>query len=60
MCSSDLGFNPVEVKLSGKVQGTAPYKGVLRHRGWKAGDLTLPELVKGHDAQVIAPAEVEL
>lgn len=54
------GFNPAEVKLSGNVQGKAPYSGVLRHRGWRAGDLTLPVLVKGHDAGVIAPAEVEL
>lgn len=54
------GFNPAEVKLSGNVQGTAPYKGVLRHRGWRAGGLTLPVPVKGHDPRVIAPAEVEL
>lgn len=56
----EAGFNPAEVKLSGNVQGSAPYKGVLRHRGWRTGDLTLPVLVKGHDARVIAPAEVEL
>lgn len=54
------GYRPVEVKLSGNVQGSAPYKGVLRHRGWRATDLTLPTPVKGHDPSVIAPAEVEL
>ena len=54
------GFNPAEVKLSGKVQGSAPYTGVLRHRGWRAGDLTLPVPVEGHDPRVIVPAEVEL
>ncbi len=54
------GFDPAEVKLSGNLQGTAPYKGVLRHRGWRAARLTLPVPVKGHDATVLAPAEVEL
>ncbi len=54
------GFNPAEVKLSGNLQGAAPYQGVLRHRGWRASGLTLPAAVKGHDAGVLAPAEVEL
>ena len=27
----EAGFNPAEVKLSGNVQGSAPYKGVLRY-----------------------------
>lgn len=56
----EAGFNPAEVKLSGNVQGSAPYHGVLRHRGWRASKVTLPVPVKGHDASVIAPAEVEL
>jgi hypothetical protein len=54
------GYSPALVKLSGNVQGSAPFKGVLRHRGWRAADLVLPTPVKGHDAHVIAPAEVEL
>jgi hypothetical protein len=54
------GYSPTEVKLSGNVQGSPPYKGVLRHRGWRATDLVLPTPVKGHDPSVIAPAEVEL
>ena len=54
------GFDPSEVKLSGNVAGSAPYKGVLRHRGWRAKDLILPSAVKGHDPTVIAAAEVEL
>jgi Domain of unknown function (DUF2760) len=54
------GFNPAEVKLIGNVAGSAPYKGVLRHRGWRAGELSLPTPVAGHDATLIAPAEVEL
>ena len=54
------GFNPSEVKLSGNLQGSAPYKGVLRHRGWRASQMKLPAAVKGHDASVLAPAEIEL
>jgi hypothetical protein len=54
------GFPPAEVKLSGNVAGAGPYTGVLRHRGWRALDLTLATPVVGHDARVLAPAEVEL
>jgi hypothetical protein len=54
------GFAPDEVKLTGGVGGPPPYKGVLRHRGWRAIRLDLPTMVGGHDAHVLAPAEVEL
>jgi hypothetical protein len=54
------GYSASLVKLSGNVQGSAPYTGVLRHRGWRAEGLVLPTPVKGHDSTVIAPAEVEL
>lgn len=54
------GYSPSEVKLSGDVKGNPPYRGVLRHRGWRATSLSLPTAVTGHDASVIAPAEVEL
>jgi hypothetical protein len=54
------GFKPAEIKLSGNVQGSAPYVGVLRHRGWRATEVTLPTPVQGYDPSVIAPAEVEL
>jgi hypothetical protein len=49
-----------EVKLTGNVQGKGPYDGVLRHRGWRAENLTLPELVGGRDPSILAAAEVEL
>ncbi len=49
-----------EVKLIGNVSGKPPYKGVLRHRGWRVRDLVVPTPTKAHDATVIAPAEVEL
>ncbi|WP_437671747.1 DUF2760 domain-containing protein [Sorangium sp. So ce131] len=56
----EAGYDPAEVKLIGNVSGSAPYRGVLRHRGWRAVDLSLPTPIAGHDASVIAPAEVEL
>jgi Domain of unknown function (DUF2760) len=54
------GFAPDEVKLTGSVGGQPPYAGVLRHRGWRATRLDLPQVVGEHDAHVLAPAEVEL
>lgn len=56
----EAGFDPHEVKLTGDVRGSGPFKGVLRHRGWRAKKLTLPVPIDGHDAHVLAPAEVEL
>jgi Domain of unknown function (DUF2760) len=54
------GFAADELKLTGEVGGEPPYRGVLRHRGWRATRLELPQIVGGHDAHVLAPAEVEL
>lgn len=54
------GFSPAEVKLTGNVSGKGPYSGTLRHRGWKVTEIKLPTPVDGHDAHVVAQAEVEL
>jgi hypothetical protein len=54
------GFSATEVKLTGNVQGKGPHTGTLRHRGWRAAAVTLPTAVDGHDARVVAQAEVEL
>jgi len=56
----EAGFDSDAVKLVGDVAGAPPYTGVLRHRGWRAKRLELPRLVGGHDARILAPAEVEL
>ncbi len=48
------------IKLTGNVQGKGPYSGTLRHRGWKAAEITMPTAVDGHDARILAQAEVEL
>ena len=52
--------NPGEVKLTGNVTGSGPFAGTLRHRGWRATEVRLPQAVGGHDPRVIAQAEVEL
>jgi hypothetical protein len=54
------GFDPDSVKLVGELRGDPPYRGVLRHRGWKAKKLDLPRVVGDYDASILAPAEVEL
>ena len=56
----EAGFDAQAVKLTGNVQGKGPFAGTLRHRGWRATDVTLPSTVKGHDPTLICPAEVEL
>jgi hypothetical protein len=56
----DASFDRASIKLVGNVQGSAPFRGVLRHKGWRAGTLLLPQLVGDYDLQVLAPAEVEL
>ncbi len=48
------------VKLTGNVTGKGPFTGTLRHRGWRASEITLPTAIAGHDARILAQAEVEL
>ncbi len=54
------GFDPAEIRLIGEAKGEAPYRGTLRHHGWRVVDAKLPSLAEGVDRMVIAPAEVEL
>ena len=54
------GFNPSEVKLIGNVLGSAPYRGILVHAGWKISSVNLPKLAQGHNTNIVAAAEVEL
>ncbi len=54
------GFNASEIRLTGNVVGQAPFKGTLIHKGWRVSEVKLPKLAAGHDASIVAPAEVEL
>ncbi len=38
----------------------APFTGTLIHKGWQVSDTRLPKLTQGHDASIVATAEVEL
>lgn len=54
------GFDATAVKLTGNVQGEPPFRGVIRHRGWRVVRLKLPQAVGQGNPEVLAPAEVEL
>lgn len=56
----EVGYDPAAFKLTGRVAGQAPYSGVLRHKGWRAVEIHLPQPVGGVDDTVLAPAEVEI
>jgi uncharacterized protein DUF2760 len=52
------GFDPAAVRLTGNVIGSPPFRGTLRHHGWRASAARLP--MSEGDATLLAPAEVEL
>lgn len=54
------GFDAASFRLTGNIVGQAPFSGTLVHKGWQVTDLRLPKLTEGHNANIIAPAEVEL
>lgn len=54
------GFDPAAVRLTGNVVGQPPFKGSLRHHGWRAREVKLPRAGDGVDPSIVAPAEVEL
>ncbi len=54
------GFDPSAISVTGNVTGQPPFKGVLKHRGWRVTDYKLPAPPEGQDDLVVAPAEVEI
>jgi hypothetical protein len=54
------GFDPSAIQLLGNLTGQPPYRGTLKHAGWRATDYTLPAPAEGLDELVLAPAEVDL
>ena len=49
------------VRLTGNVAGEPPFRGVLRHQGWQATKIQLPEWNgTPESARIVAPAEVEM
>ena len=54
------GFDPNRIKLTGNVSGKPPFTGTVRHKGWKAAKVRLPKFSDTDDADILAPAEVEI
>jgi hypothetical protein len=55
------GGDAARVRLVGNVAGQPPYRGTLRHAGWEATKVQLPDWSGAESsARVVAPAEVEL
>lgn len=54
------GFDARAVRLTGNVVGAPPFRGTLRHHGWRVSEVKLPDPPRGDAAFVLAPAEVEL
>ncbi|WP_340121258.1 DUF2760 domain-containing protein [Methylobacter svalbardensis] len=54
------GFDAAAVRLTGNIVGHAPFTGTLVHKGWQVTGIRLPKLTSGHNAAIVAPAEVEL
>ncbi len=56
----DKGFDPSAIRLSGNLAADAPYRGTLKHHGWRITTTSVPERPESQDERVIAPAEVEI
>jgi Domain of unknown function (DUF2760) len=54
------GFDPNAVRLTGNVVGEPPFRGSLRHHGWRAIRTAFPAPPEAQDPRILAPAEVEL
>lgn len=55
------GFDPAAIRLTGHVSGDPPFRGVLRHRGWRVRSVQLPKLTAQLGKErIVAPAEVEI
>jgi hypothetical protein len=54
------GFDPSAILLVGNVTGNPPFKGSLKHGGWRAKNVNIPKPPEGADEFVLMPAEVEL
>src|SRR5207302_182838 len=53
------GFDPSAIRLTGNVGGEPPFRGSLRHAGWRVTRASFPAR-RARDPHLIAPAEVEI
>jgi hypothetical protein len=54
------GFDASTIRLTGNVAGSPPFKGTLRHNGWRVSKTVLPALPENQNLSIIEPAEVEM
>jgi hypothetical protein len=55
------GFDSRQVRLTGNVAGSPPFKGELRHRGWRITQIDLPaQMHRLDEERILAAAEVEI
>jgi len=59
MVTIEAGFDPAAIRLTGNVGGGPPFRGVLRHAGWRVTRASFPAR-RARDPHLIAPAEVEI
>jgi hypothetical protein len=54
-------FDPAAIRLIGNVNGGPPFRGIVKHHGWRVKVARLPALPSAQDeSAVLAPAEVEV
>ena len=53
-------FDPSKIRLLGNVHGSPPFKGIIRHSGWRYTRIDLPKWTGKEKTDVLAPAEVEI
>jgi hypothetical protein len=54
------GFDPSAIQVTGNVTGQPPFRGTLKHPGWRVKEMKVPTPPEGQDEFVLQPAEVEL
>jgi hypothetical protein len=54
------GFDPSAVQLTGNVTGQPPFRGTLKHPGWRVKEMKVLTPPEGQDEFLLQPAEVEL
>jgi hypothetical protein len=55
-------FDPASIRLTGNVAGSPPFRGTLKHHGWRVKEVHLPVLPAAREdrSPILAPAEVEV
>lgn len=54
-------FDRAAIRLTGNVPNAPPFRGVLKHHGWRVTSVHLPVLPAARDqSSILAPAEVEI